>query len=865
MMKIATIKRRVPALLALVAGLATVGAVALTPTTAFAYQPTAKTFYTASADEIANFNKKNPILYPKSAQLENGTLVATFERSVGDPVGQTMPVYSSSDYGTSWTHLSDVKSPAELTKGTKREAEFSKWTSAWTNPYLYVMPETVGSLTKGTLLLAAVVSGDDPYLKEQLAADPNFNRTSDDFDREDVALALYSSTDGGVTWDVQNIVAEGGWQGSYGGPFATENSAHQNDPIWEPFLMVYDGKLVCYYSDENEYDWSSYNSTNGTISIADDNATAVEDGGSGQILAHKTWDGAGNWSTMVVDDAGSQFEGKYAGGGRPGMTTVVPTEDGKWLMTFEWHGGGNNVQYKIADNPLEFYKVQKTGIGNLGNLSMGGNSVLIKLPDGRILYNASNSSDIWVNESGRSDGSWKQYKTTVDAGYSRNMQYVPQTGRIVILQGTFGGYSISYGEVDLGKSKGAYYQLVNKKTGQVLGTNQKTQDDSYNNNSANVKTEVQLASSDAAAETQYWHVVPADGTSISDGATVALINKSGGRSLGIWQNNVSQGALLTQWVDEGNRPWTLVDEGNGYYRLKSTDNSSLFATGYDLTNVKLATALNDGSQEWKLVRETDEVKSAQVSATQDITVGEGTSANDVNDRLPATVDVKLGNSTSEYDDGSQVTAPVKWDVSTGDFSTPGTVKIKGTVKVAALGVDETELVTSANVTVTAKETSPQTVDKAQLQQIANQAETMKKTDYTATSWGALSTALSQARTVLANSAATQKQVNGAEDALRNAVKALVLNSSKSNNPKMTTISGGQKSASKDTSDSKSVTVSGKDSSDSSQETEDALARTGSDVFGAVVGVILLVGISACALVMGRRRQTRDMDEQGTAK
>jgi hypothetical protein len=57
----------------------------------------------------------------------------------------------------------------------------------------------------------------------------------------------------------------------------------------------------------------------------------------------------------------------------------------------------------------------------------------------------------------------------VGAGYSRTLQYVEGTGRVVILQGTWGGPTanavIRYGEVDLGHSDGPYYQLVNRKTG----------------------------------------------------------------------------------------------------------------------------------------------------------------------------------------------------------------------------------------------------------------------------------------------------------------------------------------------------------------------------------------------------------------
>ena len=53
------------------------------------------------------------------------------------------------------------------------------------------------------------------------------------------------------------IVAKGGWQGGSAGVIGTNvaaaNTYRQVDPVWEPFLIVRDGKLVTYYSDENDY------------------------------------------------------------------------------------------------------------------------------------------------------------------------------------------------------------------------------------------------------------------------------------------------------------------------------------------------------------------------------------------------------------------------------------------------------------------------------------------------------------------------------------------------------------------------------------------------------------------------------------
>ena len=661
-----------------------------------AYQPTQTAFYTASAEDKANFNKKNPILYPKSAQLEDGTLVATFERSVGDPVGQTMPIYRSTDYGTTWESFSEVQSPAVLTKGTNREAEFAKYTSAWTNPYLYVMPETVGGLSKGTLLLAAIVSGDDPYLKEQLKANPNFNRTSDDFDRKDVALALYSSMDGGKDWNFLNIIAEGSWQGSYGGPFATENTTHQNDPVWEPFLMVYDGQLVCYYSDENEFDWSTYNKETGAIQLHAENGTDPEDGGSGQILAHKTWDGASaSWGDVVVDEAGFELKGKYAGGGRAGMTTVAHTTDGKWLMTFEWwNGWESNVQYKIADNPLEFSKVDRQPISKLsGGLSTGGSPVLVELPDGRILYNAAGSGDIWVNETGASDGTWKRYKTSVGSGYSRNMQYVAQTGRVVLLQGTFGGFNISYGEVDLGQSAGAYYQLVNKESGLVIGTGGNTQDPPYGNGD---KADIVTEAADKDAATQFWHAVK------TANGTVTFLNKSGGRSLAVWGGDGS--AVLTQWVDDGgaDKSWTLEDAGDGYVRLLNGKIGTYATPSDSAAGLQIGFAAKDensDAQLWKLVRDPSQVAGATADALTDVSVKAGT---DPTSALPASVKVTIAGGSVEYDDDSVAdAAPITWDaIDVSSYAQAGEFTVNGKAKVTLTGVD-TEVPVSVKVVVSA--------------------------------------------------------------------------------------------------------------------------------------------------------------------
>ncbi|MFD4879391.1 RICIN domain-containing protein [Streptomyces sp. NPDC058420] len=577
-------------------------------TGAQAYNPTGGILYQLGSEPCSK-GRGNCAVYPKSAQLPGGRLVASFEKSTvvtatGSAAGQTLPVHKSDDHGTSWQPLSEVKAPAYLSKDPK----YAKYTSNWTNPYLYALPQNVGQLKRGTLLLASVVSGDDAYYKEHMAADPNWT-PSNDGDRSDLAIALYSSTDDGASWKVLNVIATGGWQGGSAGAIgqnvARANTHQQVDPVWEPYLMVYKGQLVCYYSDENDY--TGFDATTGvaTLDPADDIATDSH----GQILAHRTWNGrSAKWSAPVVDVAGltqPMGGGKTEiGGGRPGMTNVVRTTDGKWLLTYEYWGGGANTRYAIADNPLDFYRSSATGGAvtslpvDTGSrpLATGGSPVVISLPGGGMVYDAAGSGNVWVNNSGRSDGIWKEYQTTSRAGYSRDLQYVDGTGRIAILNNQ-GTSTIAYAEVDLGRSKGAYYGLVNRKTGQVIGTGGKSNDANIGNgNAPDVVLEARGSAVDR--DTQYWHVVT------EPGGGVTLLNKSGGRAAAIWTGNATVGQRIGQWVDNSaTGSWNLVKTGDGFYRLQSVKNPSLYLTGAsDGAPLTLQNTAADGSQEWKLVR-----------------------------------------------------------------------------------------------------------------------------------------------------------------------------------------------------------------------------------------------------------------------
>jgi hypothetical protein len=525
-------------------------------------------------------NKSPCILYPKSVELPNGRLLMAYEESTGPVVGQDMPIYKSDDSGDTWQKLTDIGSPASQSS----QAQYAGLTSNWTNPYFYVLPQALGPYPQGTVILATVAS----------------SGTSTNNDRLFSAIVLWASTDSGVTWQLITKVAASPTQ--YQG---VQGDTVWQDPVWEPFLMMRNGRLVVFYSDER--DALSAHPSTGVVRFDSADATSADSGG--QILAHTTWDGVNAWSAPVVDVAGltETSNGKTRiGGGRPGMTNIVPTTDGKWLLTYEYWGGGDNVRFKIASDPLNFRSVggaEGAGISTLpvpagaNPLAQGGSPVLISRPDGSLVYNAANSGSVWVNESGRSDGVWKEYQTPVAPGYSRNLQYTSTTGRVQILQAPWGTGPVTGGQVDLGRSAGTYYTLVNRATGELLSTEaDKTQDANLTGNQPDIIT----WSDNPANATQRWHAE-------QKGGSVTFLNKAGGRALGIWQGNATDGARIAQWVDDdgSDKRWNLVPTTDGYVRIQSTTNTALYMTAAGAQGVvalqSQLPSTNDDLQEWMLV------------------------------------------------------------------------------------------------------------------------------------------------------------------------------------------------------------------------------------------------------------------------
>ncbi|KAF5003862.1 hypothetical protein FDECE_9610 [Fusarium decemcellulare] len=288
-------------------------------------------------------------LYGRSVQLADGTILATCP----EPPKVFFPIYSSSDKGSTWSRLSQV------------DDKVNGWGLRY-QPFLYVLPQKIGNLAKGTILLAG---------------------NSIPTDLSKTKIDLYASTDSGKTWSFVSSIASGGK--------AVPNNGET--PVWEPFLMVYNNQLVCYYSDQRD---SAY----------------------GQKLVHQVSSDGVNWGSVVNDVRGTAYSQ------RPGMTTVTKLPNGKWMMTFEYGGGSNPnnaafpVYYRISNSPLTFDSAANqilfsssrypTSSPYLTWSSSGG-------ANGTLVVTANSDNGIYVNTKLGDSKSWMYYDIPQPGAYSR--------------------------------------------------------------------------------------------------------------------------------------------------------------------------------------------------------------------------------------------------------------------------------------------------------------------------------------------------------------------------------------------------------------------------------------------------------------
>ncbi|KAH6612990.1 hypothetical protein C7974DRAFT_322309 [Boeremia exigua] len=302
-------------------------------------------------------------VYGRTLQLSDQSLLLSWEDY--DPSAELtyFPVYKSTDGGASFQPFSRV------------DDQVNGWGN-WYQPFMYELPQALGNFPKGTILHAGVST------PRNLSA---------------AYIELYASTNQGADWEfVSHIV--------YGpGP---ETIDRGNKAVWEPFLMIHEGVLVCYYSTQVD---PKHN----------------------QKLSHKTTTDLRNWSNEVDDVAQADPEV------RPGMATVAYSPvSKKYVMTFEFCGGpiagGCPVYYKVSDDPLTFGSAGlQPIIPNDGQLNPNGSPFVIWTPEpgtngnsGIFIANGNSREEIFVNTDALDPNGWRPIDVGQWPAYSRELRII---------------------------------------------------------------------------------------------------------------------------------------------------------------------------------------------------------------------------------------------------------------------------------------------------------------------------------------------------------------------------------------------------------------------------------------------------------
>lgn len=318
---------------------------------ALVYQPTQDSFDPAGATY-------GRILSLKHSGASNGNLLATFDQlrdvtvTMSDgssATKQVYPIYRSTNDGSTWQHISNVF-----------DEEYDlKYTS---QPFLYELPQQVGNLAKGTLLLAGNIFDKSPATVTR--------------------IVIYKSTDGGLTWSFLSQVDQGG-------PYSYDPSTSSTTTtVWEPSLELdSDGNLVCYYSDERQ-------KSNNVLQA---------------VVLKKSTDGL-TWGSVVNVTAIANSND------RPGMITVAKLPNGKYITTYEvvnLPSITNNtavVYYKFSDDGVTW---DASDLGSRLELSNGrglGSSPFVKwVPTGGPFGTVIVSSKWAVDAQGNIDGGQNFY------------------------------------------------------------------------------------------------------------------------------------------------------------------------------------------------------------------------------------------------------------------------------------------------------------------------------------------------------------------------------------------------------------------------------------------------------------------------
>ncbi|KAJ5944211.1 hypothetical protein N7516_004379 [Penicillium verrucosum] len=302
-------------------------------------------------------------LYPRNEQLPNGDLLATWENYSPEPPAVYFPIYRSKDHGKTWKEISKVH---DTVNGYGLRYQ----------PFLYYLPERVGSFKKGTLLLAG---------------------SSIPTDLSSTHIDLYASQDDGVNWKFVSHIAAGGE--------ALPNNGLT--PVWEPFLLAHKGKLICYYADQR------------------DNATH------GQTIVHQVSTDLKNWGPVVVDVSYPTYTD------RPGMPVVTNLPNGQYFYIYEYGSFFDTssysfpLYYRLSSDPENISSAPGQRLIVSSGTQPTSSPYAVWTPyggeNGTIIASAGTQSTLFINKA-LGEGEWTEIASPEEHGYTRSLRVLSEDG-----------------------------------------------------------------------------------------------------------------------------------------------------------------------------------------------------------------------------------------------------------------------------------------------------------------------------------------------------------------------------------------------------------------------------------------------------
>jgi hypothetical protein len=310
-------------------------------------------------------------LYARSAQFDDGTLLATWENYSPEPPKVYFPIYESKDGGYTWKELSRVQDTV------------NGWGLRY-QPFLYILQKDIADYKKGTVLLAG---------------------SSIPTDLSQTQLDLYASTDKGKSWKFVSHMASGGRA-------VPDNGL---TPVWEPFLMQYKDTLIHYYSDQRD------NTTHGQKMVHQTTKDLKTWGPVVDDVAYPTYTDRPGMPTVALLPNGKYIM-TYEYGGGPAITTSYqfPVYF-KMVSDPEKFGAATGFSLQSNDGVIP------TGSPYVIWSPVGGKN-------GTIIVSASSSSDVYINKA-LGEGPWTSVATPEKAAYTRHLRVLKDKKKLLIMGG----------------------------------------------------------------------------------------------------------------------------------------------------------------------------------------------------------------------------------------------------------------------------------------------------------------------------------------------------------------------------------------------------------------------------------------------